>query len=38
MFNNLYPENRAVYDIMKNLVEPERPRMTVMTARCVLDK
>ena len=29
MFNNLFPENRAVYEIMsKNMVEPEGPQMT----------
>jgi hypothetical protein len=30
MFNNvLFPENRAVYEIMsKNVVEPERPQMS----------
>ena len=31
MFRNFFsPENRAVYDIMsKNMVEPERPQMTI---------
>jgi hypothetical protein len=29
MFNNLFPENRGVYEIMsKNVVEPERLQMT----------
>jgi hypothetical protein len=29
MFNNLFPENRTVYEIMsKNVVETEGPRMT----------
>ena len=30
MFNNLFPEDRAVYEIMsKIMVEPERPRVTI---------
>jgi hypothetical protein len=30
MFNNFFPPNRALYEIMsKNVVEPERPQMTV---------
>ena len=29
MHNNVFSENRAVYEIMsKNVVEPERPQMT----------
>jgi hypothetical protein len=30
MFNNFFPENRAVYEIMwKNMVQPDRPQMAV---------
>ena len=30
MFNNVSPENRAFYEIMwKNLVQPDRPQMTI---------
>ena len=30
MFSNSPPENRAVYEIMwKNIVEPDRPQMTI---------
>jgi hypothetical protein len=30
MFNNFFSENRAVYEIMwKNMVEPNRPKMTI---------
>jgi hypothetical protein len=30
MFNNFFSENLAVYEIMfKNMVEPERPQMTI---------
>jgi len=29
MFDNLFPENSALYDVMwKNMVESDRPRMT----------
>jgi hypothetical protein len=29
-FNIFFPENRAVYEIMwKNMVEPDRPQMTI---------
>ena len=29
MFRNLFPENRAVHEIMwKNVVQPDRPQMT----------
>jgi hypothetical protein len=41
MFSNIFSENRAVYEIMsKNVVEPERPQMTIIVAhmRCVLEK
>jgi hypothetical protein len=30
VFNNFFSENHAVYEIMwKNMVEPERPHMTI---------
>jgi len=30
MFGNPFSENRAVYEIMwKNIVEPDRPQMTI---------
>jgi hypothetical protein len=30
MLNNLFPEDRAVYEIMwKNMVQPDRPQMTI---------
>ena len=30
MIHNIFSENRAVYEIMcKNVVEPERPQMTI---------
>jgi hypothetical protein len=30
MFNNIFPENRAVYEIMwKNIVKPDRAQMTI---------
>jgi len=30
MFNNFYPENRAVYEIMwKNIVQPDRPQVAI---------
>jgi hypothetical protein len=30
MFNNFFPENRAVYEIKwKNMVQPDRPQMTI---------
>ena len=30
MFNNFFPENRAVDEIMwENMVEPDRPQMTI---------
>ena len=29
MFNNLFSENRAVYEIMeKNMAEPDKPQLT----------
>jgi hypothetical protein len=34
IFSNFFPENRAVYEIMwKNIVEPDRPLMTVWCMR-----
>ena len=34
MFNNFFPENLAVYEIMwKNVVEPERPQVTMRRMR-----
>jgi len=34
MFNNFFPENRAVYEIMwKNTVEPSRSQMTIWRMR-----
>jgi hypothetical protein len=30
MFNNFFPENRAVYEIMwKIMAQPDRPQMTI---------
>jgi len=30
IFNNFFSENLAIYEIMrKNIVEPDRPRMTI---------
>ena len=30
VFNNFFPENRAVYEVMwKNMVQPDRSQMTV---------
>jgi hypothetical protein len=30
MFNNVFPENRAVYEIMwENMAEPGSPQMTI---------
>jgi hypothetical protein len=30
VFNNVFSENRAVYEIMwKNMVQPDRPQMTI---------
>ena len=40
MFNNIFLENRTVYEIMwKNIVEPGRPQMTdnMTHAQCMLD-
>ena len=35
MLNNLFPEDRAVYELMwKNVVEPDRPQMTIRRMRC----
>jgi hypothetical protein len=34
VFNNILPENRAVYEIMwKNVVEPDRPQMAIRRMR-----
>ena len=34
MFNNFFSENRAVYELMwKNMVEPDRPHMTMWCMR-----
>ena len=41
MFSNLFPENRALYDITcKNLVEPDKPQKTVWPIRiaCWINK
>ena len=33
IFNNVFPDNRAVYDIIwKNIVHPDRPQMTMRIA------
>jgi hypothetical protein len=30
MFNNFFPESRAVYEITwKNIIQPDRPQMTI---------
>jgi hypothetical protein len=37
MFNNLFPEDRAVYEIMsKNMVKPYRPGVTIEYRACAL--
>jgi hypothetical protein len=37
MFNNFFPENRAICEIMsENTVEPERPQMTTHYGACLL--
>ena len=34
MFNSFFSENRAIYDNVKNIVEPDRPQMTI---QCCMD-
>ena len=37
MFNNFFPESRAVYNVMwKNKVEPNKPQMTTQYGACAL--
>jgi hypothetical protein len=37
VFNNFFLENRAVYEIMwKNIVQPDRPQMTIQHGACAL--
>jgi hypothetical protein len=37
MFNNFFPENHDVYEIKsKNMVEPERPQVTIEYGACAL--
>jgi hypothetical protein len=37
IFNNFFPKNRAAYEIIwKNMVQPERPQMTVEYGACTL--
>jgi len=37
MFNDSFPENRAVYEIMwKNMVQPDRPQMKMQYGTCAL--
>jgi hypothetical protein len=36
MFNNFFSENRAVYNMSKNTVEPEKPQMTIQYGACAL--
>ena len=38
MFNKFFPpENRDIYEIVsKNMVEPERPQMTIQYGACAL--
>jgi hypothetical protein len=37
MFNNSFPETRAVYEIKwKNTVQPDRPKMTILYGACAL--
>jgi len=39
MFHNMYFENHTVYEIMwENIVERERPLMTMAHAYCMQDK
>jgi hypothetical protein len=41
MFNNVFPENLAVYEIMsENTVESDRPQMTIrgMSIACWISK
>jgi hypothetical protein len=38
MFNNSFPENRSVYEVMwKHMVEPKRPQMTIKYGACALN-
>jgi hypothetical protein len=35
IYNNFYPENLAVYELMwKNVVDPERPQMEIGCVLC----
>jgi hypothetical protein len=37
MFNNFFPKNRVIYEIMlKITVQPDRPKMTVTYGACAL--
>ena len=37
MFNNFFSENRAVFEIVwKNMIQPDRPQMTVSYSACAL--
>ena len=37
MFNNFYPDNRTVYEIMwKNAVQPDRSQMAIEYGACPL--
>jgi hypothetical protein len=37
MSNNFFPEIRIVYEIMwKNMVQPDRPQMTIKYGGCAL--
>jgi len=33
MFNNFFPENRTVYEMWKNMVEPKKPYTTIWRMR-----
>jgi len=38
MFNNAFPENRAVGETMwKNMVEPDRPQVTIYYGACAFN-
>ena len=37
MFNNIFPENRTVYETMfRNVVEPDRPQVVIKYGACAL--
>ena len=37
LYSNFFSENRAIYEIMsKNVVDPDKPHMTVQQGACAL--